>query len=174
MAENKYKPLFLLAAEERLKGQPPRHAKVYKDDISVFEADMLYVMNYLLTHEDHSLGAISKATGIPKATLRKLLSPYGIKRIYDKNKLENLRKRNLKRYIRVITEYNSIIKDEKGKWKALEYREKDFERFRAWLMERGYFLVVGKNKYLLLPIPEDIKEETLALYTYRIEKGGYP
>jgi len=168
------KPLFLLVAEERLKGQPLRHAKVYKDDISVFEADMLYVMNYLLTHENHSLGAISRGTGIPKATLRKLLSPHGIKRVYDKKKLESLRKRNLKRYLRVITEYSSIIKNEKGKWNALEYREKDFERFRAWLMERGYFLVIENNKYLLLPVPEDVEEEISTLYQHRIEGSGYP
>lgn len=168
------KPLFILAAEERLKGQPPRHAKVFKDDISIFEADMLYVMKYLMSNDNHSLGAISRGTGIPKSTLRKLLSPHGIKRIYDRRKLKNLKQRNPKRYLRVITEYTRILRDDKGKWKALEYREKDFDKFRAWLMDRGYFLTVRNGKYLIFPLPEDIKEEITTYYTHRVKKSGYP
>lgn len=165
------KPLYMQAAEERLKGQPPRHAKVYKDDISVFEADMMYVRNYLMSSSEHSFGSIEKATGIPKATVRKLLSSYGIKRIYTKEKLLRMKERNRSRYTRIITGRSRVLKDENGRWKALEYRESDRERFKAWLMERSNMLVTLKtekrNMYLIVDYPEDVKEEIAAEYPYR-------
>lgn len=162
------KPLYMLAAEERLKGQPPRHAKVYKDDISVFEADMMRVRDYLLSSTNHSFGKMEAATGIPKATLRKMLSPEGMRRKYNREQLEKMRAKNLKRYFKVITSYSKIIKNREGRWKAIEYRDSDRERFKAWLMKNNYMLIDLRNsggmKYLIAKYPEDISEEMRASY----------
>lgn len=167
------KPIYILAAEERLKGQPKRHAKVYKDDISVFEADMLYIRNYLLSNGRQSLGQIAKATGIPKSTVQKMLSPMGIRRIYSQKQLERMKDRNFKRYIRILLGHTGVVRDENGRWKGLEYRESDRVRFKAWLMAHGYMLIdlITKNKdlnYLIVKQPEDVKEEVIASYTHRI------
>lgn len=161
------KPLYMLAAEERLKGQPPRHAKVYKDDISIFEADMMRVRDYLLSSTNHSFGKMEAATGIPKATLRKMLSPEGIRREYSLEQLEKIKAKNIKRYFKVITSYSKILKNREGKWKAFEYRESDRERFKAWLMKDKYMLInvnEGEMRYLITKYPEDVSEEMLAMY----------
>lgn len=167
------KPLYILAAEERLKGQPKRHAKVFKGDISVFEADMIYIRDYLLSGRNQSLGKISQATGIPKATVQKMLSPKGIRRIYNLEQLERMKYRNFKRYLKIISGHTGVVKDGEGRWKGLEYRESDRGRFISWLLDQGYLLVDlhdkdGKLKYLIVEYPKDIKEEILALYTHRI------
>jgi len=168
------KPLYAEIAEERLKGQPPRHAKLYKDDISVFEGDMILIRDYLLNHIGQSLGRISRHTGIPKATVQKMLSPLGIRRMYSKEQLTKMKERNLKRYLRIISNYDSIQLED-GRWNGLVYRESDRERFRAWLMDRGYMLVdvtdrEGRRRFLVMEQPEDIQEEIFASYGHRINR----
>ncbi len=170
------KPLFVLAAEERLKGQPERHAKVFKDDISVFEADMIYVKNHLLRCGYQSLGQIAKATGIPKATVQKMLSPLGIKRIYDLVQLQRVKENNVKRYVKILSEHTGVIRSEDGKWRGLEFRESDRDRFREWLFAQGFLLVSekglgGEPKHYIVQVPEYLKEEIAALYTHRIMRG---
>lgn len=167
------KPLYVQAAEERLKGQPERHAKVYKDDISVFEGDMLYVKNHLLRSGAQSLGQISNATGIPKSTIQKLLSPGGIKRIFNFPQLEAMRERNTKRYTKILSEHTGVVLDNDGKWRGLVFRESDRERFQEWLFVQGYMLIEGKNDqgelgYRIVEMPDYIEEEIKALYTHRI------
>ncbi len=166
------KPIYVLAAEERLKGQPDRHAKVYKDDISVFEGDMLYVKNHLLRSGPQSLGQISNATGIPKSTVQKLLSPGGIKRVFNSAQLEIMRERNSKRYLKILSEHTSVVKDSAGKWTGLIFRESDKERFQEWLFVQGCILTEDKNEqgetgYRIVEVPDYIKEEIIALYTHR-------
>jgi hypothetical protein len=170
------KPLFVEAAEERLKGQPARHAKVYKDDLSIFEADMLYVQNHLLLHGGRSLGEIARETGIPKSTIQKLLSPLGIRRTFNRDQLAKMKRKNRRRYLKVITEYSRVLRDETGRWKGLEYRESDRERFQEWLKERGYMLLHyrenGKGlRFLVTKQPEDVREEIFTSYTHRIMRG---
>lgn len=167
------KPIYILAAEDRLKGQPERHAKVFKDDISVFEGDMIYVKNHLLRFGVQSLGQISSGTGIPKSTVQKLLTPAGIKRVFNSAQLEALRERNAKRYMKVLSEHTSVERDSQGKWKGLVFRESDRERFQEWLFVQGYSLIGGKNEggeagFRIVAVPDYIKEEISALYTHRI------
>jgi DNA-binding transcriptional ArsR family regulator len=169
------KPLYVQAAEERLKGQPKRHAKVYKDDISVFEGDMIYVRNHLLRNGTQSLSQIADATGIPKSTIQKLLSPKGIKRVYNQGQLEIMRDRNSKRYRKILSEHTGVARDKRGKWKGLIFRESDRDRFAEWLFVQGYILVGGYNKrgepgYRIVEVPEYIEEEISTLYTHRIMK----
>lgn len=167
------KPIYVLAAEERLRGQPKRHAKVYKDDISVFEGDMIYVRNHLQRNGTQSLGQISNATGIPKSTVQKLLSPSGIKRVFNRSQLEAMRARNYKRYVKILSGHGGVVKDGRGKWKGLVFRESDRERFEEWLLLQGYILVGGKKhrgepSYRIVDVPDYLKEEITALYTHRI------
>lgn len=165
------KPTYAEIAEERLKGQPPRHAKVYKDDISVFEGDMISIRDYLLKHVGQSLGDIARHTEIPKATVQKMLSPLGIRRLYSLEQLTRLKERNVRRYLRVLSNYDAIRR-EGEKWSGLVYRESDKERFRAWLLEQGYMLLDLKAKesrrqFLVIEQPEDIKDEIFATYAHR-------
>lgn len=169
------KPLYILAAEERLKGQPPRHAKVYKDDISPFEADMIYIRNYLLANGGKSLGDIARATGIPKATVQKMLSPLGIKRVYNQHQLESMKARNSKRYYRVIAEHTGVVRYENGRWKGLEYRESDRERFKKWLLDSGYMLLDyydkdGDLNFGIVKFPQDVEEELVTFYSHRFSR----
>ncbi len=171
------KPLYVQVAEERLRGQPKRHAKVYKDDISIFEGDMLYVRNHLRRSGEQSLGQISKATGIPKSTIQKLLSPAGIRRVFNLSQLESVRARNVKRYMKILTGHTGVITDDRGKWKGLEFRDSDRERFEEWLVLQGYMLVGSRNQrgepsYRIVKIPEYLKEEISALYSYRINRDS--
>lgn len=170
------KPLFVHLAEERLKGQPPRHAKAYKDDISPFEADMLAVAGCLSRRPYKGLGEISRDTGIAKSTLQKLLTRKGIKRSFNREQLERMRERNVKRYLKILEEHSSVLKDGDGKWRGLVYRNSDLERFRLWLIERGYMLLSkpkarGKSFYHVIPAPMDVLEEIRALYEYRYQTG---
>ncbi len=173
------KPLFIQLAEERLKGQPPRHAKAYKGDISPFEADMLAVAGCLSRHPYKGLGEISRDTGIAKSTLQKLLTRKGIKRTFNREQLERMRERNAKRYLKILEEHSGVLKDGNGKWRGLVYRNSDLERFRLWLIEKGYMLlsrpsVRGKSFYHVIPAPEDVLEEIRTLYEYRYrEREGY-
>ncbi|MEE8167815.1 MAG: hypothetical protein V3T58_02945 [Candidatus Hydrothermarchaeales archaeon] len=167
------KPLYVLAAEARLKGQPKRHAKVYKDDISVFEADMMHIRNHLLSNGTQSFGQIANATGVPKATVQKLLSPRGIRRVFDYRQLETMRKRNIKRYMKVLAGHTGVLRDGKGKWTGLEFRDSDKERFQAWLFLQGYMLLTsrvrrGEVSYHIVAVPPYLKEEINSLYTHRI------
>ncbi|MEE9594424.1 MAG: hypothetical protein V3V92_03395 [Candidatus Hydrothermarchaeales archaeon] len=171
------KPLYVQVAEERLRGQPKRHAKVFKDDISVFEGDMLYVRNHLQRNGEQSLGQISKSTGIPKSTIQKLLSPAGIKRVFNLTQLELVRERNVKRYMKILSGHTGVIKDDGGKWKGLVYRESDRGRFEEWLFLQGYFLIGGKNprgepSYKVVEVPAYLKEEIAALYPNRITRDS--
>jgi hypothetical protein len=166
------KPLFIQLAEERLKGQPPRHAKAYKDDISSFEADMLVVASCLSRRPYRGLGEISRDTGIAKSTLQKLLTRKGIKRTFNREQLERMRERNVKRYLKILGEHSGVLKDGNGKWRGLVYRNSDLERFRLWLIERGYMLqskpnAKGKSFYHVIPAPKDVLDEIRALYEYR-------
>jgi hypothetical protein len=166
------KPLFMLLAEERLKGQPPRHGKVYKDDISSFEADMLTVAGCLARRPYFGLGEISRDTGIAKSTLQKLLTRKGIRRTFNLKQLEGLRRRNVKRYRKILEEHSGVLRDGKGRWSGLVYRDSDLERFRLWLLERGYMLLSrqgrrGRSYYHVVQAPRDIIEEMRALYSYR-------
>jgi len=170
------KPVFVEAAEERLKGQPARHAKVYKDDLSIFEADMLYVQNHLLLHGGRSLGEIARETGIPKSTIQKMLSPLGIRRSFNRDQLTKMKTKNRRRYLKVITGYSQVLRDEKGRWRGLEYRESDRERFQEWLKERGYLLLHHREderglQFLVTKQPDEIKEEIRTSYTHRIMRG---
>jgi hypothetical protein len=173
------KPLFMLLAEERLKGQPPRHAKAYKDDISPFEADMLTVAGCLLRRPYHGLGEISRDTGIAKSTLQKLLTRKGIRRTFNLRQLERMRERNVKRYLKILEEHSGVLKDGSGRWRGLIYRNSDLERFRLWLLERGYMLLSkqgsrGKSYYHVVPAPKDVQEEMRALYGHRYQgRDGY-
>lgn len=171
------KPLYILAAEERLRGQPGRQAKVYKDDISVFEADMLYIRNHLLAKGAQSLGQIAVGTGIPKSTVQKMLSPMGIRRTFNLDQLAKMREKNIKRYFKVVTGYSSVLVDGDGRWQGLEYRESDRERFREWLMRAGYMLLEekadgGESRYVVIRQPEDVKEELYTTYTHRMLRHG--
>ena len=168
------KPLYAEIAGERLKGQPPRHAKLYRDDISVFEGDMIRIRDYLLNHVGQSLGDIARHTGIPKATVQKMLSPLGIRRLYSADQLTRMKERNLQRYLRVLSNYDTIRMDNK-KWNGLVYRESDKARFRAWLLEQGYMLLNlmggdGNKKFLVIEQPEDIKDEIFATYGHRVNR----
>ena len=166
------KPLFIQLAEKRLKGQPPRHAKAYKNDISPFEADMLTVAGCLSRRPYKGLGEISRDTGIAKSTLQKLLTRKGIKRSFNREQLERMRERNAKRYLKILEEHSGMLKDGNGKWRGLVYRNSDLERFRLWLIERGYMLLSkpnarGKSFYHVIPVPKDVLEDMIALYGYR-------
>lgn len=166
------KPLFMLLADERLRGQPPRHAKAYKDDISPFEADMLTVAGCLSRRPYNSLGEVSRATGIAKSTLQKLLTRKGIRRTFNLEQLERIRARNVKRYLKILEEHSGVLKDDGGKWRGLVYRDSDLERFRLWLMERGYMLLSkqdarGKSFYHVVQAPKDVLEEMRTLYGHR-------
>lgn len=172
------KPLFMLLAEERLKGQPARHGKAFKDDISSFEADMLTVASCLMRRPYFGLGEIARDTGIAKSTLQKLLTKKGIRRTFNLKQLEGLRKRNVKRYMKILEEHSGVLKDGDGKWKGLIYRDSDLERFRLWLLERGYMLLSrqgkrGKSYYHVVQAPRDVIEEMHALYSYRFKGREY-
>ncbi len=167
------KNLFIQLAEERLKGQPRRHAKAFKGDISSFEADMMTVAGCLSKRPYNSLGEISIDTKISKSTLQKLLTQKGIKRTYNKVQLERMRKRNKKRYLKILEEHNGIIQDNNGKWRGLVYRNSDLIRFSLWLIERGNMLLSkpalkskGKSYYHIIPAPQDGGEQIRALYEY--------
>ncbi len=169
------KPLFVLAAEERLRGQPERHAKVFKDDISIFEGDMIYIKNHLLRCGSQSLGQIAKGTGIPKATVQKMLSPLGIRRVYDLYQLEKVKEKNVKRYIKILSEHTGVVRGGDGKWRGLEFRESDRKRFQEWLFAQGFLLISekrqGEEGHYIVQVPDYIKEEISALYTHRIMRG---
>lgn len=172
------KPLFMQLAEERLKGQPPRHAKAYKDDISSFEADMLVVATCLSRRPYKGLGEIAQETGIAKSTLQKLLTSKGIRRTFNLKQLERLRERNVKRYLKILQEHSGVLIDGNGRWRGLVYRNSDLERFRLWLIERGYMLlsrpeIKGKSFYYVIPAPKDVLEEMRALYEYRHYGGEF-
>ncbi|MFQ6114825.1 MAG: hypothetical protein ACE5NG_12220, partial [bacterium] len=141
--------------------------------ISVFEADMARIRDHILFTNKHSLGEIAEATGIPKSTIQKMLSPKGIRRKYNLEQLKGMKERNIKRYIRILMEHTGVVKDRAGRWMGLEYRESDRKRFEAWLKEQGYVLIdirnnVGGLRYMIVQKPEDVKEEIWTSYTHRI------